>query len=273
MKINKKKIISGGEPLLFNPNVPFTNNIIVTEMPVVNYNQLPIMDYTPVSPYDDYYHMPTMDEILVTHFPNYLDYDDVSLYHLGESIFNKWQYVDDYSKLRINNYFLKNYPNNWIFDLNSFYDSDSFINFLLMDYPRSLRRDIITEDDLIFLHLLDKSLSTKLKKEIKEQCEKTKIEGLARKIWESFDTNIEKTDLNDSMISKFKRDYSPYDTDLIKKVYSLLKNCINARKSKSKSFEIDTLLGLFKGCDIDSFKKAIDEYENKNKKYLSNKKN
>jgi hypothetical protein len=268
MKINKKKIISGGEPLLFNPNVPFTNNIIVTEMPIVN-STLPIMDYTPVSPYDDYYHMPTMDEILLTHFPNYLDYDDVNLYHLGESIFNKWQYVDDYSKLRINNYFLKNYPDNWIFDLNSFYDSDSFINFLLMDYPRSLRRDIITEDDLIFLYLLDKSLSTKLKKEIKEQCEKTKIEGLARKIWESFGQNIETVDLNDNMIAKFKYNFSQYDTDLINMVYKLLKKCKSAikSKSKSKSFEIDTLLGLFKGCDIDSFKNAIDEYEKKNKKY------
>jgi hypothetical protein len=262
MKINKKKIISGGEPLLFNPNVPFTNNIIVTEMPVVN-STLPIMDYTPVSPYDDYYHMPTMDEILLTHFPNYLDYDNVSLYHLGESIFNKWQYVDDYSKSRINNYFLQNYPENWIFNLNTFYDSDSFINYLLMDYPRSLRRDIITEDDLIFLYLLDKSLSTKLKKEIKEQCEKTKIEGLARKIWESFGKNIENTDLNDSMIAKFKHDFS---TELIKQVYSLLKNCKTARKLKS--FDIDTLLGLFKGCDIDSFKKAIEEHEQKNKKYL-----
>jgi hypothetical protein len=263
MKINKN--LRGGQ-FLFNPNVPITNNVLVTEMPIVNYNPMPIMDYTPVSPYDDYYHMPTMDEILLTHFPNYLGYDNVSLYHLGESIFNKWQYVDDYSKLRINNYFLKNYPDNWIFDLNSFYDSNSFINFLLMDYPRSLSRDVITEDDIIFLYLLDKSLSTKLKKEIKEQCEKTKIEGLARKIWNLFGEQIVEKELTDSMISNFRSNNSSYDTDLIRKVYNLLKKCKTARKSKS--FEIDTLLGLFKGCDIDSFNNAIDEYEKKNKKYL-----
>ena len=156
MKINKKNIKLDGGQFLFNPSVPFTENIIVTEMPLVNYSPLPIMDYTPVLEYDEYNYMPTMDEILLTHFPNYLGYDDFSLYHLGESIFNKWQYVDNYSKSRINNYFLQNYPDNWIFDLNRFYDSESFINFLLMDYPRSLRRNnILNEDDLIFLYLLD----------------------------------------------------------------------------------------------------------------------
>ena len=42
-------------------------------------------------------------------------------------------------------------------------------------------------------------------------------------------------------------------------------------KKKKKSFETESLLQLFTGCDMDSFEEAIKQYE-KNKKYLLNKK-
>jgi len=232
--------------------------------------------YTDIVETDDilYTGLPPMDEILITNFPYGSEFDDVILYQLGESIFNKWQYLDYNSKLRVNDYFLRSYPNNWIFDINSFYDSESFIRYLTADYPDLLRSNGLSIKDIIFLHLLDKSLSIKLKKEIVDSCEKTKITKITKTIWEKFSSNIkENQSLSDSMIKDYKSINRQYDKDsaYIKKIYDLLKNCYTERNKAKKSFETDSLLQLFKGCDMDSFEEAIKQYE-KNKKYLLNKK-
>jgi hypothetical protein len=251
---------------------PFVGNEYYTDMPLIGneyYTDMPLIG-------NEYYtDMPTMDEILLTNFPNYYENNYIGLSHLGESIFNKWQYLDNYSRLRVNNYFLNNYPSNWIFDINSYNNSESFIRFLLSDYSYSLRnKDSLSEDDIIFLILLDKSLSTKLKKEVKDLCEKTKIEKITKTIWDKFSTEIKKnTDITNNMIKSYKAIYSQYDKDIdyIKLIYKLLQKCYKTRKAAKKNFDIEVLLRLFNGCDKDSFKKAIDDYEIKKKYLLNNK--
>lgn len=247
---------------------------LISEQPVFSVNG-PLL-YSDIQETDDilYTGLPTIDELLITNFPYDPEMNDVILYQLGESIFNKWQYLDYNSKKRVNNYFLSSYPNNWIFDINSFYDSESFIRYLTSDYSDLLSSSGLSIKDIIFLHLLDKSLSIKLKKEIVDSCEKTKITKITKNIWEKFSSNIkENVPFSDSMIKVYKDSYSEYDKDssYIKKIYDLLKKCYAERNRNSKSFETDSLLQLFKGCDMDSFEEAIKQYE-KNKKYLLNKK-
>ena len=266
-----------------NTSVPIVDNLLYTGLPIVENGYYPSMQtmdngyYTSMFGTDDGYYtsMPTMDEIILTNFPNYYGDNDIGLYHLGESIFNKWQYLDNYSKLRVNNYFLNNYPTNWIFDINSFSNSESFIRFLRSDYPYTLRsKGSLSEDDIIFLLLLDKSLSTKLKKEIKDSCEKTKITKITKTIWDEFSREIIiNKNITNEMIKEYKAMYSQYDkdTEYIKKIYDLLKKCYLERKTARKNFDMETLLELFSGCDMDSFKEAINDYEKK-KKYLLNKK-
>jgi len=222
----------------------------------------------------DYNYQPSMDEIILNSLTEpYID--DINLHHLRESIFNKWSYVDNYSRSRINNYFLREYPEYWIHNLNNFNEPDYFIRSLLNDFPYSIRNsyDLVPED-IKFLILLDKYLSLKLDKKVKDECEKTKIKGITTRVWEFFNVQIKNNEeINFHMIDSFKALYSQYDkdTEYIGKIYDLLKKCYQKRRTSSKNFEIETLLGLFDGCDMNNFSDTIDKYEN-NKKYLLNRK-
>jgi len=157
----------------------------------------------------DYNYPPSMDEIILNNLTEpYID--DINLYHLRESIFNKWSYVDNYSRSRINNYFLREYPEYWIYNLNNFNEPDYFIKYLLNDYPYAIRNSYnLIPDDIKFLLLLDKSLSLKLDKKVKDECERTKIKGISTSVCEFFENEIKKdTKLNLSMIDNFKLKYS-----------------------------------------------------------------
>jgi hypothetical protein len=243
---------------------------LYSEQPLV-YVDNNLFGYDPIN----YNFSPTVDELVLNSLTEpYID--DFNLYHLRESIFNKWGYVDYYSRKSINNYFLEQFPEYWTYDFNNFNEPpDSFIRYLLNNYPYSIRKsyDLLPED-IRFLVLLDKSLSLKLDKKVKDECEKTKIEGITRKVWYYFSKEIkEETDLDFKMIDKFKSIYSQYDkdTDHIRQIYNLLKKCYKNRLSKTPILEIKTLLGLFDGCDMNNFRDAIEKYE-KSKKYLLNKK-
>lgn len=222
----------------------------------------------------DNYLPPTMDELILNSL-TYPYIDDINLNHLRESIYNKWGYIDNNSRSRINNYFLDEYPEYWLYNFNDFTEPDYFIRYLLNNYPYSIRKSYnLLPEDIKFLILLDKSLSLKLDKKTKDECEKTKIKDITTRVWDYFKDDIVKdTTLDLSMIDKFQATYSQYDknTDHIRKIYDLLKKCYKNRSSKTPRFEIDTLLGLFDGCDMDNFRDAIDKYEKK-KKYLLNKK-
>jgi hypothetical protein len=235
-------------------DAPFYNEVLFIPDPINDFNLS----------------LPSMNEVILTSLAQNNIPPNFVAQHLIDSIINKWSELDYYSRLRINNLFLEKYPSYWIYDINN-YDPNTLINNLLYDFPFTIRNSYnLSNEDIQYLISLDNSLSSKLKKKIKDECEKTKIQSITRKIWEHFNKQI----INDNtltltMIDDFKNKYSQYnkDTDNIIEIYNLLKRCYKTRKSKTKPIEIDVLLGLFDGCDMDNFKKAIEEYEKK-KKYL-----
>ena len=218
---------------------------------------------------------PNFNEVLFSNFPYNNDDQYIVLNHFGESIYNKWQYLDHDARILVRNKFKRLYPGNMLFDINNYDDADSFIGYLVNEYPYSLNnRSYLTLDDLISLHLTDGYLSTRLSKIIKEQCENTKIKKLTKAIWKDFKGKTSET-LSDKDCYDFKKknsDFKHKDDDDIQKIYNLLKICEKKRKRSGKTdFDIDALLSLFDDCDMDGLGNAIDEYEKK-KKYLLNKK-
>jgi hypothetical protein len=232
-------------------------------------------DVVPAMPVDLFF-TPSSNELLLRGLPNYYNYDDFIIPHIGESIYNKWYQLDDYSKRNISDSIIELYPNNWRFDIDSFTYPDSFTQYLLVDYPYILNNtNRLSRDDITFLYLLDRGLSSKLKKEVNKQCEKTKISKLTEKLWDEFKNKIKsnQSKLKDKDIENFITDFSQYEDEesKIKKIYKLLFKCYEERNDSHKKFDITDLLTFFDGCNMDDLGEAMDEYA-RNKKYLFNKK-
>ena len=173
-------------------------------------------DVVPAMPVDLFF-TPSSNELLLTGLPNYYEYDDNFIIpHIGESIYNKWYQLDNYSRRNIRDRILELYPNNWIFDIDNFSYPDSFTQYLLVDYPYILNNtNRLSRDDITFLYLLDRGLSSKLKKEVNEQCEKTKISKMTEKLWDTFKNKIKsnQSKLKDKDIANFIIDFSQYEDE------------------------------------------------------------